>query len=175
MKLLATFKPQDVEPDAPHFDYESFRPRTAARAVIFDRDKVALIYISEHGYYMLPGGGIDDNDIEAGLAREIREELGCEIEVTGEVGSAEVYFDRWQQKQTDYCYVARKTSASKDVSPTNFEVEEGHEVVWVSNLQEAIRLVKNASPVNRDGKLVRARDLTFLESVQQMSIKQITD
>jgi len=170
MKLLATFKPQDVEPDAPQYDYQSFRPRTAARAVVFDRDKVALIYISEHDYYMLPGGGIGDDDIEVGLAREIREELGCEVEVTGEIGSIEVYFDRWQQKQTDYCYTARKVGDGKDVSPTYFEVEEGHEVVWAANLQEAIRLVKNASPVNRDGKLVRARDLVFLESVQQIRL-----
>lgn len=165
MKLFATIKPKDVDTNAPSFDYETFAPRTAARAIVFDDKKIALIHITEHGYYMLPGGGIEDDNLQTGLAREILEELGCEIEITGEVGSTEVYIDRWQQKQTDYCYTARKIGVGKDAQPTKFEIEEGHNVVWASNLEEAIQLVGKASPQNRDGKLVRARDLLFLEQV----------
>jgi 8-oxo-dGTP pyrophosphatase MutT (NUDIX family) len=101
MKLLATIKPEDVDADVPSFDYGTFTPRTAARAIVFDGEKVALIHIIEHGYYMLPGGGTDGDDLQTGLAREILEELGCEVEITGEVGSTEVYIDRWRQKQTD--------------------------------------------------------------------------
>ncbi len=170
MKLLATIKPEDVDADSPSFEHESFKPRMAARAVVLDGEKVALIHIAEHDYYMLPGGGIEGDNLLMGLAREILEELGCEIEITGEVGCAEVYFDRWQQKQTDYCYTARKVGEGQAVKPTDFEVEEGHKVVWAPNLKEAIQLVGKALPQNRDGKLVRARDLIFLESARQMCL-----
>ncbi len=71
MQLLGSFKATDVEDNVPEYDYDTFKLRTAARAVIFDGKKVALIRVNEHGYYMLPGGGIDDDDIKTGLAREI--------------------------------------------------------------------------------------------------------
>lgn len=163
MKLLTTLKAENVDSDAPQFDYATFKPRTAARAIIFDGDKVALVHVKEHDYYMLPGGGIENEDMTAELQREILEELGCEIEVTGEVGSIEVYFDRWSKKQTDFCYVAKKVRHIAVATPTDFEVEEGHNVVWAENLGEAIQLIKDATPINRDGKLVRARDLLFLQ------------
>jgi len=165
MKLLATIKAQDVEVDAPSFDYASFKRRTAARVIVFDENKIALIHVKEHDYYMLPGGGVENEDIIAELHREILEELGCEIEVTGEVGSIEVYLDRWSKKQTDFCYVAKKVRHIANTSPTDFEVEEGHNVVWAEDLDEAIQLIGDATPVNRDGKLVRARDLLFLQHV----------
>lgn len=170
MKLLATIKPEDIDTDSPSFEYRSFKSRTAGRAIVFDGEKVALIHITEHDYYMLPGGGIEGDVLQIGLAREILEERGCEIEITGEVGCAEVYFDRWQQKQTDYCYAARRMGKSKDARPTDFEMEEGHKVIWVHGLEEAIQLVRKASPKNRDGKLVRARDLIFLESARQIRL-----
>lgn len=163
MKLLATIKAENVESDAPTFDYDSFKPRTAARAIVFDEDKVALIHVKEHDYYMLPGGGVENENITAELYREIIEELGCEIEITGEIGSIEVYFDRWAKKQTDFCYMAKKVRLITDTTPTDFEVEEGHSVVWAQSVDEAMRLIEGASPINRDGKLVRARDLLFLK------------
>ena len=165
MQLLGSFKAYDVEDDAPEFNYASFKPRTAVRAIIFDGDKVALIWISEHSYYMLPGGGVEGEDMVAELSREIMEELGCKVNITGEVGSVEVYFDRWSKKQTDYCYRAEKNGNDTDTSPTDFEKEEGHEVVWANSLSEAISLLEDAKPLNPDGKLVRTRDVLFLKSV----------
>jgi 8-oxo-dGTP pyrophosphatase MutT (NUDIX family) len=163
MKLLATLKAEDIDADAPTFNYASFKPRTAARVILFDENRVALIHVKEHNYYMLPGGGVENEDIEMGLHREIIEELGCEIEITGDVGSIEVYFDRWSKKQTDYCYTAKKLQHIAGVILTDFEVEEKHSAVWAENLNDAMRLVKSAHPLNRDGKLVRARDLFFLQ------------
>ena len=166
MKLLATIKPEDVDPDSPRFDYAAFRPRLAARAIIFDGAKIALIHVSRHDYYMLPGGGVEDDDITANLKREVLEELGCTIKIIGEVGSVVIYMDRWSNKQTDFCYVAKKAGDTAGTARTDFEVEEGHEIVWVNDLAEAVRLVGSAAPQNRDGKLVRARDLLFLKTVQ---------
>jgi 8-oxo-dGTP pyrophosphatase MutT (NUDIX family) len=165
MKLLASIHPEDVDSEAPQSDYATFSERQAGRAIIFNGDKVCLIYVGAHDYYMLPGGGIEDEDIPTALAREIMEEAGCEATVEDEVGSIEVYFDRWQQKQVDFCYTAQKVGSDQKASATDFEKSEGHEVVWADDLTEAIRLVENAEPKERDGKMVKARDLMFLKTL----------
>ncbi len=166
MKLLASICPEDVDPASPHFDYSTFAQRTAGRVVLFDGERVALIHVSKHSYYMLPGGGVDkDEDMFVALRREVMEEIACEAKIEHEVGSVELYFDRWQQKQVDYCYIARKIGEPTKTAHTDFEKQEGHKTVWASSLAEAIRLVEDSMPEERDGKLVRARDLLFLKTV----------
>ena len=168
MKLLATLKAEDVEPNSPHFDYDSFIPRRAARAIVFDGDKVALIHVKEHDYYMLPGGGLeDDENPQDGLIREVAEELGCIVEISGEVGSVEVYFDRWSKKQTDYCYITKRVNEAEKAL-ADFELEEGHNVIWADSLQAAMEIIEGANPINCDGKLVRARDLLFLKQTEKL-------
>lgn len=164
MKLLATLKPEDVESTVPKFDYNTFTPRAAGRAIVFDQERVALIHVTKHDYYMLPGGGIENENIHAGLIREICEELGCEITITAEVGKIEVYFDRWKKKQTDFCFIANKLNSMSISTPTEFEINEGHEIIWIDTISKAIELIEKSQPLHRDGKLVRARDLLFLKS-----------
>ena len=166
MKLLATIKSLDVNPKAKGLDYATFTPRKAARVVLLDDNKVALIFVSAHNYYMLPGGGIDDDDIETGLRREVKEEIGCEIEIIEDVGSTDLYFDRWTTLQTDYCYIAKAISAGIDLARTDFEESEGHKIVWADDIDQAIELVKTADPEEDDGKIVRARDLLLLETAK---------
>jgi len=166
--LLATLRPIDVDPESPIFDYATFALRMAGRAIIFDEGLVALIHVTKHGYYMLPGGGIDGSEnVVSALRREVREEVGCEIEMTDVLGSIETYLDRWKQRQVDTCYTARKLDGGIDSVFTGFEQSEGFTPLWTSNLAEAIRLIRGEIPGNRDGKLVRARDLMFLEYCAQ--------
>jgi 8-oxo-dGTP pyrophosphatase MutT (NUDIX family) len=166
MKLLATIKSVDVNPKAKSLNYATFTPRSAARVILFDDNKVALIHVSAHDYYMLPGGGIDDDDIKTGLGREVREEMGCEIEILYEVGSTDLYFDRWTTLQTDYCYIAKAVSSGLNLARTDFEEFEGHEIVWADNIDQAIELIEKAEPKEDDGKIVRARDLLFLQTAK---------
>lgn len=169
MKLLASFQGRDVDPAAPVTDVSGYKPRTAGRAIIFDGEKVALLFVSKSSYYTLPGGGVEGEDVPAALAREVMEEVGCSITIDREVGSAVVYFDRWQNKQTDYCYTAQKTSSLQAANHTTFEKEEGYQLVWAPSLEQAVKLMDGAVPENLDGKLVRARDLLFLQTAGQRS------
>jgi 8-oxo-dGTP pyrophosphatase MutT (NUDIX family) len=167
MELLASLKAQDVEVDVPSFDYDSFTPRSAVRAILLDGSKICLIHVSEHGYYMLPGGGIDEGeDVQGALLRELEEEVGCRAEMVAEIGSIVIFNDRWRKKQTDFCYSLRKTEGLQSTAITDFEASEGHTVIWVSDIHEAIRIVESAKPDSRDGKLIKARDLLFLKTFQ---------
>ncbi len=168
MKQLPSIHPEDVDSSVRSIDYSNFIPRPAGRAIVFDGNKVALIKVAKHDYYMLPGGGLDSDDIEKGIAREILEELGAEAELDKEVGIIEVFFDRWEQKQIEHCYTAKLVHANSDTTLTDFEVEEGHEAVWAASLDEAIQLVRRANPEQTDGKMVRARDLLFLQECQAL-------
>ena len=97
-------------------------------------------------------------DLESGLKREVKEEIGCEIEILNEVGSTNLYFDRWTTRQTDYCYVAKAVNLGLDLARTDFEESEGHKIVWAGDIDKAIELVKKAEPKEDDGKIVRARE-----------------
>lgn len=164
MRLLATIRPEDVDPQAVPADYAAYAPRRAGRAIMFDGDKICLIHVGAHGYYMLPGGGVEDEAVDAALTREIMEETGCEATIGQEIGSIETYFDRWQQKQTDYCYAARKVGNAQPITSTVFEKSEGHSVVWAKDITDAIKLIGAANPQARDGQLIKARDLLFLKT-----------
>jgi len=168
MKILASIHPEDVDPSVAPMDYSIFKARPAGRAIVFDGLKVALIKVGKRSYYMLPGGGLGNDDLRTGIAREILEELGAEVKLDREVGMIETFFDRWKQKQVDYCFTAH-LDASRQTNLTDFEVEEGHEIVWVSDINEAIKLVEAAKPQQVDGKLVRARDLQFLQICKDLA------
>ena len=163
--LLATIYPEDVDPSVSGFAYDTYTSRTAGRAIAFDGGKVALIHVSKPGYYMLPGGGVEHEDMRMALQREIVEEIGLTVAIEREVGKIETYFDRWQQKQTDTCYVARKIGKIGQAALTDFEKRSGYKTIWARSLDEAIHLIQEAVPTERDGRLVRARDLLFLQTL----------
>ena len=168
MRLLASIKPEDVDSRVLPSSYADYRARLAGRAIIFDdTNKVCLVHVRAHDYYMLPGGGVESGeDILVALTREIMEEVGCPVVVGQQIGAVEVYFDRWQQKQTDICFVAQKSGDCRTASVTDFEHTEGHEVVWADSSAEAVALVQGAIPEEHDGMMIRARDLLFLRQVR---------
>lgn len=49
---------------------EMLKPRFATRTVLFDQDgKVAALNVKKHGYYKIPGGGVEqeENIIDAAV------------------------------------------------------------------------------------------------------------
>lgn len=163
--LLASFRGADF--GGPEADYASYQVRQAARAVVFDGNRVALIHVSNRGYYMLPGGGIATGENYASaIARELQEELGCEVRIRQPIGTTETYIDRWRNRQIDTCCIADVATAIVRRSLTKFENQEGHKVVWAASLPEAIMLMEGARPVVLDGRLIRARDILFLQTAQ---------
>jgi 8-oxo-dGTP pyrophosphatase MutT (NUDIX family) len=164
MEYLATIYPEQVDPTALPQDYAGYKDRQAGRAIIFDGDQVALVYVKKSGYFMLPGGGLDGDDIRTGLAREVLEETGLHIDILERVGSIAVYFDRWRQRQIDQCFITRVVGRGQEVRLTDFETEEGYELIWVPTIQEAIARSERMVPAARDARLVRARDLLFLRT-----------
>lgn len=110
MKTILTIHEQDIapSPEAPIVDAPNFRKREAVRAVVSDSDgKIALLHAGLYDCHKLPGGGIEEGeDLPTALERELLEEIGCEVEVTGEVGKVLEYREQSRFQQISYCFVA---------------------------------------------------------------------
>jgi len=167
MKVLKTISDKDVISGAQ--EGEATRERHAARAVIFDdQNNIALLFVSKKHYHKLPGGGIEEGeDIKTGLEREVMEEVGCKIEVTGEIGIIKEKRAKFNEFQASYCYIAKIKEKVSNPKFTEEEQREGFELKWVS-LDEAIELLKNDEPNNYVGKFIQMRDLIFLEKAKEV-------
>jgi len=143
--------------------------RRAVRSVVFNqRGEVALLYVGKYEYHKLPGGGIDaDEDHFTALKREIREEVGCEVEVKDRIGMAVEYRDRFRQKQTSYCYVSTVIAKNADQqSMTELEISQGFQLKWVL-AENAPTLLDNDHPLNYEGLFIQKRDCEFLSMALQ--------
>ncbi len=159
MQLLKTIGEKD--------NSRTYQTRKAARAIVSDNEgKIALLHVSKHHYYKLPGGGIEDGENkEDGLRRECLEEIGCEIEITGEVGIIQEYRhfpDGFNEDQESFCYTANVRGEKGSSHLEQGEIDDGFKSLWVTK-EKAVELFKESNPDTYDGKFIVARDLRFVE------------
>jgi len=144
-----------------------YKPRTAARAVIVNGDKTALLHVTKHNYFKLPGGGVEEGEtISNALAREVLEETGCTIKILNEIGEILEHRSQIEEVQTSHCFLAQMVKEGKP----NFdkgEIEDGFELVWIS-LDKAIELIEKSEPTTYDGKFIVVRDLKFLKAAKNL-------
>lgn len=164
MKQLLLLNPYNV----PREEAENYPVREAARAIVFDDEKnIALIHVSDRGYYKLPGGGIegDENHLLA-LQRECEEEIGCGIEMLGEIGTIIEYRKLFGIKQISYCYLAKVQGQKGEPRFTEEEVANGFERIWVQ-YSEALKLITGKSTTDTEGRdYIVPRDIAFLEAAK---------
>lgn len=168
MKLITTITDKEVFGRETKFNGKHSL-RTAARAIVLDENNIAILHAKNYGFHKLPGGGIESKeDVEKTLRRELKEEIGCEVEILGEIGKVIEIKNKYGQKQTSYCYVAR-VSGKCETNLTREEKEDlGIEVEWV-DLDEAIELFEKDDPQDYTAKFIRYRDLIFLREIKKVS------
>lgn len=145
-----------------------FSVREAARAVVVDEcGMIALLYVARDDYYKLPGGGIEGSeDPITALKRECQEEIGCEIEVSDELGLITEYRKKFSIKQISYCYVARVSGEKKIPEFTNDEIEHEFEVVWLT-FDDAKAALERSSLQEYESIYIVPRDQTLLEAAKK--------
>jgi len=146
-------------------EQELTKQRQAARAVVFDENKnIALLHATKNFYYKLPGGGIEKGeDIKTALERECKEEIGCDTEVLAELGSVVEYRKKYSLRQVSYCFIAKIVGEKRAAALTQDEIDEGFETVWLP-LGDALKKVKESSPVIYEGPYMVTRDTALLEA-----------
>ena len=70
------------------------RIRHCARGIVIEEGKVLLSYLSNTGYYMIPGGGVEEGESLAKCCeRELLEETGIIVRAKEEIAEIEELFD----------------------------------------------------------------------------------
>ncbi|MFW6642107.1 NUDIX domain-containing protein [Nocardiopsis algeriensis] len=112
----------------------------ASAAVFDDAGRLLLQRRVDNGLWAMPGGAMEmDESLPEAAVREVREETGYEVEVTGLVGTYTdarhiiAYSDGEVRRQFNICFRARAVGGSMAVS------DESHEVRWFTP-EEAVEL-----------------------------------
>jgi 8-oxo-dGTP pyrophosphatase MutT (NUDIX family) len=102
-------------------------------AVVVDEGRILLQRRTDNGLWALPGGGMDlTESVPQAAVREVKEETGYDVEVTGLVGLYTdarhiiAYSDGEVRRQFNICLTARVVGGALAIS------DESTDVRWVS-------------------------------------------
>ncbi len=165
MNHLALINPENVSEE----EVQSYPVREAARAIVMDaQGKIALLHVTKRNYYKLPGGGLEGSENhEDALKRECLEEIGCDIEVVGEIGSIVEYRKMFNLKQTSYCYLAKLKGEKGTPTLMEDEKEDGFETVWLSYDDAVQNLISSKPTIIKASGYMVPRDTVFLKEAKQ--------
>ncbi len=120
--------------------------REAVRAVILNKNKIAMVKSNTNGYYKFPGGGIEQGESHIDtLIRETQEEAGLQIipesikefgmllEIRKGINDNEIF------EQKSYYYYANVTSNISLQNLDSYEYELGYELEYVE-ISKAYRI-----------------------------------
>lgn len=139
--------------------------RNATRTVLLDQDnQVAVINVHKHGYYKIPGGGIESSEelIDA-ARREAKEESGCDSEIVAELGRIETDIPGWNMYDISDGFIARVVGEKGATEYEDWEKERGFDIEWYDSLDEAIQLIETNQVSDPNATKLQARDLEFLK------------
>ena len=165
MKQLKLINPENVSGE----EVKNYKVREATRAVVFDEEgKIVLLHVIKENYYKLPGGGVEETeDKMISLRRECQEEIGCDIDVIGEIGSIVEYRKIFNLKQISYCYLAKIKGQKGTPNFTEDEKNNGFEQVWLP-YNEALKVLTKTKATSIEGSAyIVPRDTIFLEEAKK--------
>ncbi len=137
---ILILKDSDIFSDVATNNELPWRLREAVKIIVFDgENKIALVGITRR---LLPGGGVEEGEtFEEAAKRECLEEIGCNIEITCELGFTEEYRTKDSRHQITYGFVA-KVIGEKGLPETTQEDEQGMQIDWLILEDAAALLLK---------------------------------
>ena len=132
MKLIAKITDEDIGEEMVQMNNPFHRK--ASRGIVLDeKGNMAVFYKKNKNQYKLPGGGLEDNEtFEEAFIREIREEVGCEVQIISCLGYTEEYKTKSNYMQTSYVFIGKITQKLENLELTKMEQDEGGERLWMT-------------------------------------------
>lgn len=107
--------------------------RNAAYGIVKKDDKIALINVSNRGYYLLPGDSlIENDDYRSSFIKTVYNQTGCKIDIEKVIGAIEEERCLTRFKQTSYIFLANVKEFKEKKEYTEEEVFNGIKVEWVN-------------------------------------------
>jgi len=149
--------------------------RKTVRVVLLDDDNLAsVLYLGKYNFYMMPGGGIEENETpEQALHRETQEETGCDSEIICNLGIIEENSLIYNYSCLSLCFLAKIKGEKGLLNLTQEESDEETQVQW-HNLHEILRLIKNQNV--DELKLIRdERSIAIMKFIQERDITLLNE
>ncbi len=139
MNVISRIKDENIGQRCVNFN--DLSNRCAAYGIVKRDDKIALINVSNRGYYLLPGGAISENiDYRSAFMDKMYEQLGCRVDVEKIIGAIEEERFLKLFKQTSYVFLANVTEYNEKKNYTEDEIFNGVKIDWV-NEDRALSIV----------------------------------
>ncbi|MBR1599369.1 MAG: NUDIX hydrolase [Lachnospiraceae bacterium] len=149
-----------------------------------DREIVRAIVFDDYGYYYFvrairdddfgkaelietSGGGVEKGeDLLAAIKRELKEELGAEVEIICKIGVVSDYYNLIHRHNINNYYLC-KIKSFGDKHMTQDEIECFHLSTLKMNYEDAVREYKRCSET-RIGRLIANRELPILNRAKEI-------
>lgn len=143
---------------------DTYELRKSARGIVLNENgEMATQYLNTYTYHKLPGGGVDPGEtIEEALKREIKEEVGCDCEITKPLGVTIEYRNKYKLLHISYGFAAKVIGEVGNPALEEGEIEEGQETLWLPP-EEVLEKMKNDNPGKFEGHFILEREKTFLQ------------
>ena len=148
--------------------------RQIVRAVVFDDDGYFYFVRTERdddfgkaASIETAGGGVESGEnLREAIARELKEELGAEVEVLCEIGIVDDYYNLIHRHNINHYFLCRAVSFG-DRNLTQDEIERFHLSILKLSYEDAIREYEACSGT-RIGKLLANREMPVLRHAKSM-------
>ncbi len=148
--------------------------RMIVRAIVFDDAKrlyfVRAVRNDEFGAATLietSGGGVEPGeDLVTAIRRELKEELGADVDVLGKIGVVSDYYNLIRRHNLNNYYLCRVRSFGER-HLTDDEIDRFHLSVLMLRFEDAVREYERRtdSPL---GRLIAARELPVLRRAMEL-------
>lgn len=157
--VLKVFR--DVDFGLEDVEIKEPKKRMIVRGIIVDQSGAVAVFNKRvENDYRLPGGVIKDGESpEETFLKEIKREIGCEIEIIEDIGIVEEYMAQDEIIQETYVFVGRVLEKGK-IDYQNQELDEFGKVLWVSP-EEALKLISDYKKEVNSGKIENLYHVKF--------------
>lgn len=145
-------------------EVQAYQIRHAARGIVTDEQgNIALLHVQKHGYYKLPGGGVDEGETPAqAFARECLEEIGCKVIIQKELGTVTEYRKMYQLQQISKAYLAQLQGPKGSPNFTESEKSNQFSILWL-NPSQAFQLLSTCKTTHPEAiRYILPRDTHIL-------------
>lgn len=165
-----SLKLQDREFPFSYTDHD----REIVRAIVFDEEKnfyfVRIHRDDSFGKATLietSGGGVEKGEnLEEAIKRELKEELGAEVEILREIGIVSDYYNLIHRHNMNHYFLCKILSfGEKNLMP--YEIRDFRMESLKLSYEEAIREYEKCSNTKL-GRLIAQREVPVLEEVKKM-------